>query len=183
MQITLGEAPDMPSARDTPTENEGPPHVREEGLTQVDGHPKDHKFIADVIFVHGLQGHPQRTWQSKQPTKPRKRLRDRIKGFSTPSHRDQQTKIHEDDGLFWPAELLPRDFNNVRILTYGYDSKVTKAFKGPTNKDGIFQHGVSFLGALKRVRSDCGDRPIVVVAHSLGYVSFAALTHDEVSTE
>ena len=168
----MAEASGTSSAAHTLKENEGPPHVREEGLTQVDGHPKDHEFIADVIFVHGLQGHPKRTWQSKPPTKPRKNLCDRIKGFSILGHHGQKGKNQGVDGLFWPAELLPRDFNNVRILTYGYDTKVTKAFKGPTSKDGIFQHGSSFLGALKRVRSDCGNRPIVIVAHSLGYVSF-----------
>ena len=177
------KASGMSSARDTPKEIEGPPHVREEGFTQVDGQPKDHKFIADVVFVHGLQGHPKRTWQSKPRTKPKKGFHERIKGLSISGHHGQKGKTHVEDGFFWPAELLPQDFNNVRILTYGYDSKVTKAFKGPTSKDGIFQHGKSFLGALKRVRFDCGDRPIIFVAHSLGYVSLAALTHDVVSIE
>ena len=157
-------------------EKEGPVHVKELGLTQIDGHPNDHPFIADVVFVHGLQGHPKRTWQSGSPAKARKHLRERLKEFSLSGARDKRDKVHED-GLFWPAEVLPRDFNDVRILTYGYDSRVTNAFKGPTSKNGIFQHGSSFLRALSRVRADCGDRPIIFVAHSLGYVSLEAPLH------
>ena len=147
-------------------------HVRELGLTQVDGNPMDHDFIADVIFVHGLQGHPKTTWQSKSSAEIQKGLRRRLQRFSLLAPKKE---THEDNRLFWPAELLPQDFNNVRIMMYGYDSKVTKAFKGPTSKNGIFQHGRSFLGALSRVRVDCSDRPIILVAHSLGYVSLETL--------
>ena len=155
------------TAGGTTNEEEGPIHVKELGLTQIDGHPKDHSFIADVVFVHGLQGHPKRTWQSESPAKARKHLRERLRGFSLSGASDKRGKVHEV-GLFWPAEVLPRDFNDVRILTYGYDSRVTKAFKGPASKNGIFQHGISFLRALSRVRADCGDRAIIFVAHSLG---------------
>lgn len=147
-------------------------HVKELGLTQIDGHIKDHDFIADVIFVHGLQGHPKRTWQSKSSTETHKSLCKRLQGLIISA---SKKRVHEDNGLFWPAELLPNDFKTTRIMTYGYDSKVTKAFKGPTSKNGIFQHGRSFLGALSRARVDCDNRPIIVVAHSLGYVPFGDL--------
>ena len=151
-------------------EQVGPSFVRELGLTQIDGHPKNHQYIADVIFVHGLQGHPQRTWQSKSPAKAPKGIWERFKNFSISGQSSQTREAHGDGTLFWPAEILPRDFDDLRIMTYGYDSKVTRAFKGPTSKNGIFEHGQSFLGALGRARVDCGDRPIIVVAHSLGYV-------------
>lgn len=39
---------------------------------------------------------------------------------------------------------------------------------GPTSKNGIFQHGNSFLRAVDRARIGCHHRPIVFVAHSLG---------------
>ena len=139
--------------------------VRELGLTPIDGQPKGHPFIADVVFVHGLQGHPQRTWQSKSPAKPRGRFRERLKKLTLSSASRESLR---DDTIFWPAELLPRDFDDIRILTFGYDSRVTKTFKDSTSKNGIFQHGKSFLGALSRARIDCGNRPIIFVAHSLG---------------
>lgn len=157
--------------------------VKELGLTQIDGHPEDHPFVADVVFVHGLQGHPQRTWQSKSPSKPRKSSKspkNRLNSFDFPGNKHPKVEAKDAAKLFWPAELLPIDFGNVRILTYGYDSKVTKGFTAPTSKNGIFQHGNSFLRALNRVRLECGGRPIIFVAHSLGYVPLEALHHDRI---
>ena len=41
------------------------PKIRLNDLTVLYDPPTDsHPVIADVIFVHGLQGHPQKTWQS-----------------------------------------------------------------------------------------------------------------------
>ena len=157
-------------------ETGGTIQVKELGLTQIDGHPEDHHFIADVVFVHGLQGHPQRTWQSKTPSKPGKNPRNFLKSFSLARKKDPRLKVENVAKTFWPADLLPRDFKNARILTYGYDSKVTKGFTAPTSKNGIFQHGNSFLRALSRFRSGCGGRPIIFVAHSLGYVPLKFFT-------
>ena len=167
----MAETSNPSSAEGISKEQVGAPRVRKLGLTQLDGHPKNHQYTADVIFVHGLQGHPQRTWQSKLPAKARKSLRERFKNFSLSGQSSQPRDAHGDGALYWPADLLPRDFDDLRIMTYGYDSKVTRAFKGPTSKNGIFEHGQSFLGALGRVRIDCGNRPIIFVAHSLGYVN------------
>ena len=168
----MAEAPGTNSVGGT-SKDKAPLHVKELGLTQIDGHPKDYDFIADVVFVHGLQGHPKRTWQSNSSAKSSQPLHKRLLDFRTLGKNDQQCEAH--GRLFWPADIFPHDFDNVRILTYGYDSKVTKAFKNPTSKNGIFQHGRSFLGALSRVRVDCSGRPIIVVAHSLGYVPLKLL--------
>ena len=167
----MPETSNPSSAEGISKEQVGSPRVRELGLTQIDGHTKNHQYTTDVIFVHGLQGHPQQTWQSKLPVKTRKSIRELFKKFSLSGQSSQPRKTYEDGTLFWPADILPRDFDDLRIMTYGYDSKVTRAFKGPTSKNGIFEHGQSFLGALSRARIDCGDRPIIFVAHSLGYVS------------
>ena len=161
----MAEASSTSSAAAVPNQKRSLLQVRELGLTQIDRHPKVYPFIADVVFVHGLQGHPQRTWQSKSSASKSKRLRDRFKKIAF-SANDGETQQH--NRLFWPADILPRDFKDIRILTYGYDSMVTKSLTGPTSKNGIFQHGKSFLGALSRARIDCGDRPIIFVAHSLG---------------
>lgn len=166
------------SAGGTSKDNEGPLHVKELGLTQIDGRPVDHPFIADVVFVHGLQGHPRRTWESKSPSKPAKTFQDRLKRISLSKTKTPTLEAQDVAKPLWPADILPRDFENVRILTFGYDSKVTKGFMGPTSKNGIFQHGNSFLRALSRIRSNCSGRPIIFVAHSLGYVSLEAPYHD-----
>ena len=53
--------------------------------------------ISDIVFVHGLNGHPRASWSWC--------------GF---------------DGIattFWPAAFLSRDVPRSRILTYGYDTE------------------------------------------------------------
>lgn len=154
-----------PSSAGSERAKEAPVQIKELGLTQIDGKPKDHQYIADIVFVHGLQGHPQRTWQAKANAESGRRPRKRLKPFSW---RNTDEMAHEDLQPFWPADLLAHDFEDVRILTFGYDSKVTKGFMAPSSKNGIFQHGNSFLRAVGRARIGCRQRPIVFVAHSLG---------------
>lgn len=161
----MAEASGTSSTGGTSKGKEDQLHVKELGLTQIDGHPEDHPFVADVVFIHGLQGHPQRTWQSK--SNPESSIRAR-KGLGLFSRKGTEAIAHDDTKPFWPADILPQDHKDVRILTFGYDSKVTKAFMAPTSKNGIFQHGNSFLRAVSRARVRCRQRPIVFVAHSLG---------------
>ena len=161
MTEALGIAP----AGDTSKEKKGTLHVKELGFTQIDGHPEDHTFVVDVIFVHGLQGHPQETWQSKSKAESSTRPRKRRRTFFS---NDSEVVAHDDTKPFWLADILPQDHKDARILTFGYDSKVTKGFMSSTSKNGIFQHGNSFLRAVGRVRTGCRQRPIVFVAHSLG---------------
>ena len=61
-----------------------------------------------------------------------------------------------------------KDFPNVRVLTYGYDSQVSKFFKGPANQSGILAHGESLMHALEVQRRGCRQRPILFLVHSLG---------------
>ena len=154
-----------PSSAGSEKEKEAPIQIKELGLTQIDGKPKGHQYIADVVFVHGLQGHPQRTWQSKAKVESGRRSQKRLRLVSWG---ETDEMAHEDPQPFWPADILANDFEDVRILTFGYDSKVTKGFAAPSSKNGIFQHGNSFLRAMGRARVGCRQRPIVFVAHSLG---------------
>lgn len=67
---------------------------------------------------------------------------------------------------YWPKEALPNFCPGARILTWGYDSHVTKGFHGPSNKSSVYQHGKDFLYGLSRLGS--APRPIVLITHSLG---------------
>lgn len=94
--------------------------------------------IADVVFIHGLGGGSRKTWAK-----------------------------NEDPELFWPGEWLPRDddFQDVRILTFGYDADWSKE-----SILNIQDFGKSLLYALKDAPT--GPRaqqcPIIFVCHSLG---------------
>lgn len=120
-----------------------------------------------LFFVHGLQGHPLRTWQSKSCAEiskpPKKRARLDFLGFGR-----EKSESDADNTLFWPSEILALHHSDIRILTYGYDSNMTMGPMTPTSKNGIFQHAHSLLRALDRIRGDCPKRPIIFFAHSLG---------------
>ncbi|KIW89091.1 uncharacterized protein Z519_10576 [Cladophialophora bantiana CBS 173.52] len=97
--------------------------------------------LVDVVFVHGLNGHPHETWSTKKPN------------------------------VFWPADLLPTALNEQRprILTYGYDANVT-AFTDGVSKDKIHNHAEHLASRLVANRSlrKATERPIIFVCHSLG---------------
>ena len=116
------------------------------GLTEVSKPLADRQVVADIVFVHGLGGHPQRTW-----TYPPASIREfsdissegsinssRLKSFKRPlgwlrkpSNGQSNMAPRVDDNpssgrCFWPADLLARDFPDVRVLTYGYESQVAR---------------------------------------------------------
>ena len=69
------------------------------GLTTLYEPEPDQPVVADVIFVHGLDGGSQSTWS-----------------------------LGNSPALFWPREWLPTDdaFQGVRIHTFGYPSALSR---------------------------------------------------------
>ena len=124
-------------------------------------------LMISIVFVHGLRGHRVHTW----------------------------TK----DGICWPKDLLPREpaLSNVRILSFGYDSKVVDFGRHASLQD-LFKHSISLLNDLcpKRVddvgfvsssrrlsaRSNQQDRPIIFIAHSLGGLVVKDVCHQIFAT-
>lgn len=84
--------------------------------------------LVDIVFVHGLNGHPHDTWSTKKPD------------------------------IFWPADLLPAalEEQRPRILTYGYDANVT-AFTDGVSKDRIHNHAEHLASRLVANRSVSKD--------------------------
>ncbi|KAL6235579.1 hypothetical protein BDW75DRAFT_230196 [Aspergillus navahoensis] len=112
--------------------------IRQYGLNVVHEAPD---ALVDIVFVHGLNGHPHRTWTSSKT------------------------------GTFWPVDLLPDVLSScrVRILSYGYNANVT-SFTDGASKDRILNHSETLAASLaaNRTIKDCTERPIVFVCHSLG---------------
>lgn len=139
-----------------------PAKVRDEGFTELSkGEDPSH----DIVFIHGLQGHPKKTWLYGEAEPPREhRFSLRIR----PGYK-QQSSTGARSPCFWPEDLLGRDFKNCRISTYGYDSRICNFFGGAANQANIFDHGRSLLHALEHHRrEEASQRPIIFVVHSLG---------------
>ncbi|XXG94235.1 hypothetical protein Hte_000489 [Hypoxylon texense] len=108
----------------------------------------------DIIFIHGLIGDSLRTWQ------------------------------HQPSGVYWPTDLLPKEFPKARILTFGYDADVTKLF-GAVGQGTLRNHATTLVCEYAAIRqrdafeqrgsdysqSGNGDtrrRDVILVVHSLG---------------
>ncbi|CAG7985244.1 unnamed protein product [Penicillium salamii] len=115
------------------------PPIKQFGLTQIYT-PRDDPTI-DIVFVHGLNGHPQNSWTSKVT------------------------------GCFWPVDLLPDILaaQRPRILTYGYNANVT-AFTDGVSRDTVVSHAETLASSLAANRNlrNATNRPIVFICHSLG---------------
>ncbi|KAI0854646.1 hypothetical protein F4860DRAFT_520643 [Xylaria cubensis] len=143
--------------------------------------------ILDIVFIHGLQGHPFKTWaveigrqndhREKLPSEPRAKALNDIKphnrrinilswvrGFKL--MRDSQTR-EGHSYIFWPADLLPSEVPRARILVFGYDTVIAKhQLAGAVNKNSIFAHSKDLVNELSRTRPL--ERPVLFVTHSLG---------------
>lgn len=93
------------------------------------------------MFIHGLSGHPYRTW------------------------------ISEKSKVFWPGQLLEPivEEEKTRILVYGYDGDVT-TFTDGVSRDNIQNHAAKLIAELTANRwiRRAIERPIIFVTHSLG---------------
>ncbi|OAL44043.1 ribonuclease-like protein p/mrp subunit [Pyrenochaeta sp. DS3sAY3a] len=95
----------------------------------------------DLVAVHGLNGHPLKTWTTEKSNK----------------------CWLQDEGL------LPQYVKNSRILTFGYNAAVA-AILGKTSSDRILQNAQTLVAELvaDRELEGASQRPIIFVCHSLG---------------
>lgn len=102
------------------------PSVKPFGLTQVYAPPRGEIPTVDIVFVHGLNGHPENSWTSKT------------------------------SGCFWPVDLLPDVLAQLRprILTYGYNANVA-AFTDGASRDSIVSHAETLASNLAANRNVC----------------------------
>ncbi|KAI9738429.1 MAG: hypothetical protein M1834_008932 [Cirrosporium novae-zelandiae] len=114
-------------------------NIKQFGLSEV--YRPEHPLV-DVVFVHGLNGHPEKTWSTKDTFWPKDLL-----------------PIAVED-------------TRARVLMYGYDANVTAFTDGTSKDriHNHAEHLVASLYANRslRERPKATERPIIFVCHSLG---------------
>jgi hypothetical protein len=75
--------------------------------------------LTSIVAVHGLNGHPVKTWTAEKSKK------------------------------FWlkDADMLPNNLKSARILTFGYNAAVA-ALLGRTSSDRVLQHAQTLVAEL-----------------------------------
>lgn len=69
--------------------------------------------------------------------------------------------------VFWPRDLLKDDVPKARIMTFGYNTKVTQGYQA-AHQGNIFSHARDLLYELEEKRRKVADRDLVFMSHSLG---------------
>ncbi|KAI1093693.1 hypothetical protein F5B19DRAFT_117051 [Rostrohypoxylon terebratum] len=149
--------------------------------------PSDGNSRVHIIFVHGLRGHPYKTWLSRLSEKDgsnqlsnpdpgrsskKQKLKEIWKRFtrkrvqSSPGLGDKNSEINIQN-VFWPKDLLPRQCPRATIWSWGYDTKIAKGIGQATNKDHLYNHGMNLTREIRRLQAS-DQKPIIFIAHSLG---------------
>ncbi|KAF1936591.1 hypothetical protein EJ02DRAFT_459401 [Clathrospora elynae] len=144
----------------------------------------DNQVRLNIVFVHGLRGHPRGTWEaaasashsSSNTTKTSKGFRSLFKRQTARASVTDTENAHApstpassslpSSTIFWPEEYLALDVPQARVWTYGYNADVIGGLFQANNKNSISQHGQDLSVRLER---EIGNRkPIAFVVHSLG---------------
>lgn len=150
--------------------------------------------VFSVVFVHGLRGHPQKTWEtaavSTEVTKKSRGLSSLFKRLAGPSLAAEQAQGPSSSStpspaVFWPKEYLAVDIPQACVWTYGYNADVIGGLFQANNKTSISQHGRDLSVRLEReidngvctslsgeiaqgLRLTMVQKPLAFVVHSLG---------------
>lgn len=79
---------------------------------------------------------------------------------------NRETTWTHKNGTFWPS-LLGDDIENARVMTFGYDADVVRLW-GTAGSNNLRNDGKDLAFDVSNLRTDCEERPIIFVAHSLG---------------
>ena len=164
--------------------------VHRHSLTRLRGSEQNNGQVSlNIVFVHGLRGHPRGTWEattttttatsasnsSDNTTRKPKGLKSLFKRRTAKSLPTSTEQAQPPSGpasspppatVFWPEAYLAADIPQACVWTYGYNADVIGGLFQTNNKNSISQHGRDLSVRLER-EIDNG-KPLAFVVHSLG---------------
>ncbi|SLM40835.1 Ankyrin repeat-containing domain [Lasallia pustulata] len=173
------------------------------GLDEVYTPPTGVRAVAHVVLVHGLFGHPRKTWtgritrsrttrfSSSRATSPSHTstiLEDTLStnGGETAhtAHGNNEQVETDPDSVFWPQALLPSVIPDARIFTWGYDADID-GFLSTASQNTVHQHAINLLSDLADLRRSVEDKetPIIFLVHSLGGIIVKDALNESSQTE
>ncbi|KAK3371504.1 hypothetical protein B0T24DRAFT_706512 [Lasiosphaeria ovina] len=137
-------------------------------------------FYKSIVFVHGFNGHPERTRTHKRSNDdPRSRSGDletverpsklrKVNPFRQATKQDGNSDRNKE--VYWPRDLLPETVDGARVLTFGYNASVRHRSEGSGDHNTVYGFAWELLCCLGDAREQEGatHRPLLFVAHSLG---------------
>ncbi|KAL9092274.1 MAG: hypothetical protein Q9165_004448 [Trypethelium subeluteriae] len=135
------------------------------------GNGKSHNL--DIVLVHGLFGHPKKSWSLNVPIDGSNAVPHESSDESDterPPQKKRRTKGRElFRNVFWPQHLLPEVFPQARIVTWGYDVQIEQLLN-PASRASLFHHAENLLSDLMMLRKTEVERraPLLFIAHSPG---------------
>ncbi|OCT54189.1 hypothetical protein CLCR_00227 [Cladophialophora carrionii] len=132
---------------------------------------------ADVVFVHGFNGNPERTWLHKGDANSQSSASSRdytderprkIQKAFDPFKASRDRTSRDRKAVYWPRDLLPQSLPHARVLTYGYDASLGHRLGPSHSQKTVYDFAKDFLLELEAVRRCQPKRPLVFMAHSLG---------------
>ncbi|TEY29165.1 hypothetical protein BOTCAL_0965g00010 [Botryotinia calthae] len=138
------------------------------------------EYQVNIIFVHGLRGHPRYTWESNRKVSDmdtdsasassskrnffKSLLKSKpFKPSESPATSKSISDIHK---VFWPQDYLVEDIPEARVWTYGYNADVIGGLFQANDENSVSQHGRDLTTKAEREIENAD--PFVFVAHSLG---------------
>lgn len=128
--------------------------------------------VDSIVFVHGLRGHPQHTWESEVPkndndgtrksklTLLHQRLKGKAKATEGEASVASQTQEQDQIPVHWPSRFLVTDLPQAHVWTYGYNADVIGGLFQANNKNSISQHGRDLANQLERdIENDVSSSP------------------------
>ncbi|TEY24921.1 hypothetical protein BOTCAL_1346g00010 [Botryotinia calthae] len=137
-------------------------------------------YRVNIIFVHGLRGHPKYTWESSRKvsntdtdsasasSSKRKSFKSLFKSKSSkpPGLSTTSKSISDTHKVFWLQDYLVEDIPEARVWTYGYNADVIGGLFQANDENSVSQHGRDFAVQVEREIEN--EDPFIFVAHSLG---------------